>query len=148
MTPQERRSQRLEKLSVVCGDEGAWNSLMTLEAIEALTAVDGRPPTYREVSQTRKITVPGVQHQVGILTKAGLLSNDKSSRSFRVLDRMPPFTEGPWHDVLRATIPRENTRRRPGTIHVNEAIMRIVSDSLDEVDLIGSEVEIFIRHRP
>jgi hypothetical protein len=140
MNAAEIRRQRLVLLDKYVSPEGAHAAVLTLETIEALHAIDGRPPSYREVADVRKLTVPGIQWQVRYLVNAGLLSSNKSSRSFKVLG---VGTEGEWVDVLRKTFHREETKKNP-----QAAVLSQAEDALYALDLEGSEIEVVIRHKP
>ena len=136
------RKERMEKLTRHMGSDGAHAAILTLEAIEALILVDGRPPSYREVAELRQLTVPGIQHQAAFLVKAGLLEMSKSARSFRVLDTAE---KGGWHEAGKTTLSRSETTH---SSDISDAVEAFVVETMDRVDMFGSDIEIIIRHRP
>ena len=142
MSSQQIRNSRRQALLHHAGELGAWEAMLTLEAIEALTAADGRPPTYREVAASRQLTVGGIQQHTAVLVKAGLLTADKTTRSFRVVDTGTHAVED-WHDVLRVTLSPEDTSG-----DVAAVILYQVEEAIERLDLRGSQIEIVIRHKP
>lgn len=140
---QAQRTKRVGALSRVSGVTDPYPHVLTLEAIEDLTAQGkGRPPTYRELAAARRMTVGGIQYSLDVLAQAKLLSYQKGvPRSLEVLDSV---TEE-WVPAGRLLLHREQTRT---TKSIGEAIEALVDETLDRVDLDGSEVEIIIRHKP
>ena len=139
------RASRLRALEPHAKDKGAHAALLTLEAIEALTAAEGFSPTLRDVARVRELTLPGLQHHIGILERAGLLQKriKGNSRAFKVLDPLKSNDE--WIEVVTLTLTRAQTR---SLLSIREAFSQAVENAMFQVDLEGSQIELRLRHRP
>ena len=136
------RSKRLLTLERHASSGGSHSAVLTLEAIEALTTDNRRPPTLRELCRVRGLTMGAIQDHVVLLTKSGLLlpKGKGEARSLRVA-----VLESDWVEAGRKVIPRERSKEIED---IQGAVSLLVFDVLNRIDLLGSEIEIVIRHKP
>jgi len=120
--------------------------ILTLEAFEALALAEGRPPTFREVARTRQVTAAGIQHHVAVLRRAGLLigGDRRSPRSLRVC---PPPGCTDWLPAAQVRLAREATRGWSQDDILKELFNRMTFQ-LNQVDLVGSDIEVRVIHKP
>lgn len=119
--------------------------ILTLEAIEALGLTENRPPTYREVAKCRGLTVGAIQHHTKVLDKAGLLVAGKG-RSPRRLQVVKPSCAD-WLPAAQVRLNREGTKNWSQDDIVKTLFERLAFQ-LNQVDLVGSDIEVKAVHKP
>lgn len=96
------RHERIRAIEKKVNTKDGLLYVLTLEAIESLTASMGVPPTYRELATFRNLSVPSIQGHLDTLAGIGLVSFTNKPRSLRITDS----SNKPWEVVCQTRIDR------------------------------------------